>query len=706
MTTLEPKTPLFRERPARKRRICAFTLVEITIASSILVLAISMAMGGLIFVLRNSRKSNVQGELDIDVQTAMEELKRDLRLSAMDRFFLHPLSGDYQGISFPMCRDDDGDGAVEVDAENRIIWDKTMIYHRWEGTPNQLRLTEFDPRDNTLSDAQRREQLEDVVNDGHGTSTHNGANASTRTVFRNLFDWNIFPADSSYDGYYPVLSRDRDVVLGSCIISNGPHTFTFVTQEPNTNSTGRKIGIDYLFMSPSYSAREGEAQLPVTAESGATATEQYMAGGSWSGNYQLYFPATATGQQFTITMENDRWENTNFRRTGYRADGTTVKFDQSLSPKDYMLMLEGNDTNWYAWRYAGDYTGSASAEDFIRGDAVRVLIRGQQMEEGGYLSFDGEKCKVKFRAGGPDVSRKLGIEDAYIAECANHTNVTADVIGSTMTPISFGGLASKTIDGGSSVLSDEIDFQIDKDKSYIVGYLCKSDAARGNAWKWTDYMIPGRPGSFILTNASSGEFTAPTWSTNARASSTGAVYGVEHLFTSYPSNGTYVSGRFDTHLVEPDYTGIDWNEVVPAGCDLGMKVRSASSSDMSDAVDWDSIAWMYSPGWINPLTTGGMEGRYVQFMALLQTNPDCDDTPKLKDVAIKWEGEPQVVDVGGTFTRGPDYGQFTMLVDGVNLQAGVKIDLEIYEDVLGFRGTTTRVTSALSTEIMPRNTGK
>lgn len=122
-----------------------FTLVELLISAALLVITLSFGMAGFIYFLRATAEGNVQNELDIDVQTAMERLKYDIRLSSLDEMFYYPADGPpFKSISFPLARDDDGDGAVELDANTNIIWDTTSIYHVWNGSPNELRLTVFD----------------------------------------------------------------------------------------------------------------------------------------------------------------------------------------------------------------------------------------------------------------------------------------------------------------------------------------------------------------------------------------------------------------------------------------------------------------------------------------------------------------------------------------------------------------------------------
>jgi len=98
--------------------------------------------------------------------------------------------------------------------------------------------------------------------------------------------------------------------------------------------------------------------------------------------------------------------------------------------------------------------------------------------------------------------------------------------------------------------------------------------------------------------------------------------------------------------------------------------------------------------------------RYAQFQLILNSSSLGQDTPRVRDVTLAWTGEERVVDVGGTFTKGPQYGQFELTVDGQKLQTGIVVDLELYRDVRGFYSTgTRRITSSATMEMMPRNTG-
>ncbi len=677
-----------------------FTLVEVIVASVILTVGVTLAMTGFVYLMRGARQDNIQDELDIDVQAAMEKIKYHMRLSSLDQMFFHPEGADkFQGISFPLCRDDDGDGIVETDSDGKVIWDDTIIYHVYQSSPNQLRVTTFSPRMTNLSDSARQAQLNSVVANGDGSATYNSTNASTEVVFANLFDWSLNPQSARFDGYNKAMAREKNVSLGSAILSNGMHTFKFTTLEKNASSAGYKIGIDALYVSPSYGRREGEAQSPID-QSGASVVTQYMAGGSWSGNYQLLFPATTNNQHFTLQLANDLWEETNFRRTGYSVDGTEVIFDNTLNPRDFIVQLEGNTWNWYASSQTGDPSGESATNYPLHGMAVRVLAKGSDLDLGGF-QYDGGKVYVGFRSGlGSD---KLGIKYAYISEAADSYVATQDIVAATQKQLTFdGGDDSEVFAWGGYSWTDSLDFDIDKEKVYTISFLVISNQSMGTAWRWAEVDEPGAISCYVITNrsASQADLLDPTWSDRSDVVALDEVLGVPYVYTRYPTNATYTSGIFDTRIASPGYSAMNWDSVEPLGTSLKMKVRSATNRTMSDASAWSNISAMASGGAIDP-----GDNRYVQFKAIMTPNAYGYRTPKLKDVTIEWAGEDRIVDIGGIFTKGPDYGRFELKVDGQELKQGIEIDLEIYKEAAGYQGVKTN-TSALAAEIRPRNTGK
>jgi hypothetical protein len=183
-------------------------------------------------------------------------------------------------------------------------------------------------------------------------------------------------------------------------------------------------------------------------------------------------------------------------------------------------------------------------------------------------------------------------------------------------------------------------------------------------------------------------------------STTNGVLGVADLYTTYPTNGTFASQIYDTHLAAPVYSEMDWNADVPTGSSLLMKVRTGNQEDLSDAAPWTNVAAMAVGGYIDP-----GDYRYVQFQALLAPDSGGTRAPRLKDVVVKWPGPERFVDIAGAFTKGPDHGVFELSIDGKTLVRAVTIDMTIFKDIQSYKAIR-RITSSLTAEIRPRNTGK
>ena len=58
-----------------------FTAVEMLVSTAIFSMAMAMAIGGWLYVFRGERMNSVQNELDMDVRSAMERIRADIRLS-------------------------------------------------------------------------------------------------------------------------------------------------------------------------------------------------------------------------------------------------------------------------------------------------------------------------------------------------------------------------------------------------------------------------------------------------------------------------------------------------------------------------------------------------------------------------------------------------------------------------------------------------
>ena len=203
-------------------------------------------------------------------------------------------------------------------------------------------------------DSKRQDQLNRVVAAGDGHTVTCESNSTTRIIFENLVEWRIWPQRAVYDRYNAQSIRDIDRTLGSIILSNGVHNFTFTVVDKNPRSSGYRIGVDTLYGSPCNIPREGENQQ-VATQSVATVVSNRASSGSWSGDYDLHFPATATGQSLTLTFTNDCWEERNFDESGSICSNALVSFDTSLSPTDMVVGLKPQtfDYQWAGRRVTG-----------------------------------------------------------------------------------------------------------------------------------------------------------------------------------------------------------------------------------------------------------------------------------------------------------------------------------------------------------------
>ena len=689
-----------------------FTVVEILVSTAILSLALAAAIGGWLYVFRGERMNSIQNELDMDVRSAMERIRGDLRLSAIDKMYYYPEGpGPYTGISMPLAYDDpaDADTLIERDENGKIIWDQTVIYHVWSGTPNELRKTTFDPRNTNRTPAELQAQLNSVVETGDGSSTYDSSTATTMTLFKNLFVWAVYGEGAQYDAYRSEVGRDINVVFGSALLTPGSHSFTFNVVGKNAASSGYGIGLDSLVVSPCGIPREVESQT-VSVNSGATAERKYMVGGSWDGNYQMWFPATATGQYFTLSMENDRWEETNFKETGAQCEDARVDFDETYTPMDYVVRCTPASTNWYAAAQTLDSTSADTSWDMLRADAIRVLIRGANMMDGAAISNSGLFRCVRMRA---TASKDLHLLGAYIAPAASDTNYTCDAA-EPGSKLLYNGLGEFVIPRNTSVeLTSSVPPYIDRDKSYLISFLVADESGRTDGPWWWQYAIspsnPIPPGSYTIPRSQSptvNDLIAANWSSTTNLRTNLYLCVVESMSCLAASNGTWTSQIVDTHLEAPLYKDLTWHEDKPSGTALTMKLRTGNKEDMSDATDWTNITAMTGSGAINPASR-----RFVQVQAKMSSDSSFLRVPSLKDFTVTWDGETRVADIGGTITQSPSSGVFEVLLDGSNIiKRGMTVDLTIFEYVRGFspgsKSSSNMITSTVSAEVEPRNTGK
>ena len=255
-------------------------------------------------------------------------------------------------------------------------------------------------------------------------------------------------------------------------------------------------------------------------------------------------------------------------------------------------------------------------------------------------------------------------------------------------------------------------FYIEREKSYLVSFLVADEFLNHGCRCWYQYPVnpsnPTPPGCYMIpgsANPDTNVTQAMDWSSNTNVVISPYLLAVENVRCLAPSNGTWTSQIVDTHLSAPTYTTLTWNKDIPTGTTLKMKLRTGNNEDMSDATDWTNVTAMTAGGAINPASR-----RYVQVRAEMWSDSTRNYVPSLKDFTVKWNGETRVADIGGTITQTPSNGVFEILMDGSNIiKRGITIDLTIFDYVRGFSpGPTSSnmLTSTVSAEIEPRNTGK
>jgi hypothetical protein len=425
-----------------------------------------------------------------------------------------------------------------------------------------------------------------------------------------------------------------------------------------------------------------------------------MEGGAWSGNYQLSFPASGAGEHFTLSLENDLWQERNFQASGDSHDNTTLLFDTSTDPGEFVVTMEGLGTNWSAAAQTDGSTDRFTPAGLAAGSVIRILVRGEEMVGGNWITWDAARARIGWRAGrGSDVV----ITSACLGEAANSSSNTMDVTPGTQHTLTFnGGNHSATIPAGGELWSDYADYDLEREKSYLVSYRIAPTPAAGSLQYWPETISPTLSSTFVIPAASlpsDSDTAAETWRSRADVVSSNVVIGVAAIETSYAATGTYVSAVFDTHCDAPAYDQLNWDASVPSDCSIQIKIRTGASPDMSDAPAWEDVSFIPNYGLIEP----GHE-RYVQFLAQLTSSADGFDAPSLKEFTIRWQGQEQVVSLGGAFTKGPDHGIFRVAVDGQDVLTGLTVDLSIFKDIRGHRGTR-RLTSSATAEADPRNTG-
>lgn len=537
--------------------------------------------------------------------------------------------------------------------------------------------------------------------------TGGGDQATSRTIFKNLLNWELNPREGRFNGYDTIHTYEEDVFLGYALLNNGDHEITFEVVEPGQGG-GYKIGIDQLMASPASTPNEGES---LTVESQVGTSASVLLDRQAKGNFQLHFPATQKGHKFSVTVHNDKWVETNFEDPA-SIENVEIEFNEKLIPNDIVVRLAGMEPAWNASRQTGSLSYGTPGLD-LNGTVVRQLQKGDSILNGGFIEAEGKRSRLIFKASNAQAFR---IANVYFGISASDEAIN---MGYRYTPeqlklTSNAGTESSafTIPAGQSITSSWSNVEITSTNNYLVTYTIADNVNRDSPALWPDYNVASNSVLSSTRLAFVGEGASYTAASLAQEADNwdflsntngltihSPLYGIglEAIQICYAPTGSFTSQILDTTLASPTFQGFTSNSETPGGSSIQFKVRTGNDNDLSDASDWDLI---------DPSSQiMDANKRYLQFQAILESDTSHTETPILKDVTFNWSGETRMVNIGGTFNKGPDHGVFEISVDGQKLTSALIVDMEIYQDVRAMNNTTRRIQSKQKVEISPRNTG-
>ena len=699
----------------RKSRV-GVTIIELLVAVTILGIMMAMATAGYLQLVHGERRSSNVARLDMDVRKAVEILREGLRLTTIDEVvFYPPGTPPFRAISFPAALDQDGDGMVDLDVGGtNVLWSQTVIYHVLESSPHQLLRTTFYPRNRSLTDTQRAEQLRQVVEqEDHGADYELESYQGTTRIFSNFFQWDLSSQSTSFDGYSSTVER-VPVSFGSTVLEPGDHTITFRMTDKNTANSSAlfRLALDTLALTRSGGILEAE-EMTISAATPASSVTTTIPG-VCSGNNYLNLPATAVGDELTLDFHNDLWVESNFRSAGTIHSNTVSEAIGTTF--DYAVILGGKGDSWTAERRT---LGAAESWNFLPYDSggtlVRVPLEGIDIADAGPLVLSGSLQRVP----GADASASVRTEESHCLEIKVYNDIWIANIDSyavisevdatgQIVPETSQNIFLQRWGGNNMVYGWYVGngtYEISTEKRYVLSYWLKPGYFGTHyyyAAMWAHPVVVTLPYTQICPQLSNDvalarAAMAANWEVGTYTN-LNRVVGVNRLITSYVPAGACVSPVYDTAQDDPDFDDLTWTADVPSGTGLSVWLRSGSDPDLA-AVPWTAVSSGEPP-------VLDASGQYVQFRALLASDANAAQTPALRQFRLRWAADPVFVNLGGVLYKGPDRGAFEVRVDGQELVRSIRVELTLFRDVMTINYKTERLTSSMVAEVEPRNTGR
>lgn len=670
----------------RPRSSGGFTLVESLVALAIGGAFLTSVLSAWFFSTKTWNQENLHSKLRYQIERSMEKLKADVRLSDGNNIVFYPAADPtYTAISLPSSTLDSN--GLRTIGSTGITWNRTVIYHTYvSGGTTQLRRTIVGTYDTNATN--RQTQLDNCV----ATGTVTGA--TTTTLFSSpSLTFEMAPTAPTFDGYAASTEQSAVTSFGSIRLSAGTHSIRFEVTGQNTLSSGYRMGLDWLALTPSGGSQEAEA-LPVIADSGRSRTSEDMtAYGVWNGNYQVEYQSLAVADYITYQTNYDQWLESNF--------SDMTHSNTSISGTDPVLTIASRETQSLspAWQATAQTAAGGTTSAAMGGSSYRNVVSGTSITKAGNM--------IRFKFIAPS-GGSLVIDKAYFGP---RNGTSADIVGAptqlyfdndpvaVTSPDPVGETANPGTRVGLSVSADHhvwtnwIPYDVSLPASdLLVSVYCSSGDGMVSQDTTT---IPAPTNSYNLVGD---QAATATWSTLLPAPAENRdIYALESM-AAWLGSGSATSQVYDTQVTSPVYDTLSWSPTLPSGASISMKIRTSANSDMSGATAWSGLtAHTTSPASLSGLSNQ----RYVQFQATLDAASPWVTLPELDDVKVTWPGEDALVTLSGQFTKRPNYGIFKITVDGNDVVQALSIYLESSET---YQDQT--FTHELTAEGRPRNTGK
>jgi len=745
-----------------------FTIIELLLSVGVLSLVIGMSMTSWVSFVQKTNRINTQASLDMETRRILENFRSEMSKTSRDSIIFYPRNQPpYQAVAFALPADMDGDGLIDMNpATSNILWRQTIVYHIFNQTvkPPQMRRTQFLNRNQIATFDDRYAQVQKVVENGLGTEACLlGETASMKVMFENLFTGRLWHAEARFDGYAPTPNTRARVNFGVTPIHPGPQQITFTLVDKNPLSSGYQMGLDRLIVSPS--GWPMEAELVTDA---ASIPKVYAGVGLASAGYGLKTTTSASGQEITLTLNNDALEECLFIGPGRNVlfSNTVVRLDTEYTPTGFdngvlCAKLDGMCLNsWSATEQAMNPSSSLGYWQLPTNltTVIRIPVLSDPV-----FNAAGEPNEYGIRKSGLNPVFRL-IKSKWNGEI-NITQASFVVIptdekpaNSAMTPIigsapdiiplqcwQNGAVTTwaNALPLTSSESSQIVEFQSTvrrniqiQSGSTLMLQLAVEITPGATAMNWVELLKMNRSslptGCWYKYVSSPVEvdtlLNASTW-VGASPSTFDWIPFLRSMVVNYADSGDYISSPFDTTDIENKTKNILWEKQMPSGGGGTFKIYARSGNSLSAdgfGID-DASAWaMLSPLADTPPSDGLPigTGRYVQFRTVFESQkshiaPDAgpitnsgqpgpyrNDTPRLRWARFTWSGVKKYVDIAAELLKGPDCGIFTVKVNGQELVQGVTMEIEIFKDIRGAGGVPLRIRSGTSVEVDPRNNGK